>query len=542
MMWLKTKNPQSTQNHELESKRDPQQTESNSSTQDEEIKYPGLKVVIPVTFSLCLACFLVALDRIIISVAVPTISNQFNSFDDIAWYESAYLLTYATLQLPKGRAYTFFPAKWIFLATIVIFEIGSIVCAAAPNSSAFIIGRAIAGIGSAGTTTGSTVIFVDLLPLEKRAAYQGFLGATFGLASIAGPLLGGVFTSKITWRWCFWINLPVGGHALLLMIFILPLKPALREHVGKSSIDRVWQFDPIGTAILIPGLILLLLGLQWGGSESWRSTKVIVTLISGIILLVAFAISQIFIGENGTIPPRIICQRSIAAATAVSLGFGSTLVIITFYLPLWYQAITGLSAVDAGVRMIGYFLVTVVFVIAGGLLVFKAGYYTPVLIVGTALTVVGCGLFTTFRTNTSTARSIGYQVVIGAGLGLSLPQSNNAAQTVLSRKDIPIGITLIQFANQIGGTIFVSVCQGVLQSTLSTQLGQSIPGFDASAISHAGASDLAKLVPEEQLPALLEAYNKGIDDVFYCALAVACLAFVASWFLKWKSVKKQPQA
>lgn len=317
----------------------------------------------------------------------------------------------AVLQFLTQCTKTFFPAKWAFVTLVAIFEIGSIICAAAPNSTAFIVGRAIAGIGSAGNTTGANVILADLLPLEKRPKYQGFIGATFGLASIAGPLLGGVFSTKVSWRWCFWINAPIGGVALIVLILLVPNNPPAQDQSDKLLLQRIKSYDPIGTALLTPGLILVLLALQWGSNGStWSSPRVIATLVLGVVLILAFLVSQIWTGENGTLPPRIMRKRSIVAGTAVSLGFGSTLIVVTFYLPIWYQAIKGLSAVDAGVRMLGYFLITVFFVIFSGIIVSKTGYYTPWLIFGTALLTIGCGLLTTFRVETSTATSIGFQV------------------------------------------------------------------------------------------------------------------------------------
>jgi MFS family permease len=255
------------------------------------------------------------------------------------------------------------------------------------------------------------VIFVDLLPLQKRPKYQGLVGATFGLASIAGPLLGGLFTSKVNWRWCFWINLPIGGVAVLVLFLVLPRMVPPREHRGEPFWRRVRRFDPVGTALLLPGLVLVLLGLQWGGNGyAWGSTRVVVSLVVGLVLLVGFGFVQWWVGDNGTVPSRILTQQSIAAGSVVNLGFGSALTILTFYLPIWFQAIKGLSAFGAGIRLLPYFLGTVVFVIGSGFVISKTGYYNPPLILGTALMVVGGGLLTTFRVDTSTGEYIGFEV------------------------------------------------------------------------------------------------------------------------------------
>jgi MFS family permease len=215
----------------------------------------------------------------------------------------------------------------------------------------------------------------------------------------------------VSWRWCFYINLPFGGLAMIMLMLFLPNDPAPKARSQESFWRKFEQFDPIGLLLLIPGLILVLLALQWGGNQySWSSARVIATLVVGIVLLIMFGISQALIGEKSTLPPRIMCQRSIASASAASLGFGSALIVVSFYLPIWYQAIEQLSAIAAGVRMLAYFLVTVIFVIGSGFIVSKTGYYTPWLIGGTALMIVGCGLFSTLEVGTSTAHIIGYQV------------------------------------------------------------------------------------------------------------------------------------
>lgn len=423
---------------------------------------------------------------------------------------------------------------------MAVFEFGSLICATAVNSNMLIVGRAIAGIGGAGVTTGGFSIIAASLPMQKRPAYIGILHSTFGIATILGPLLGGVITQHVSWRFCFWVNLPIGAITFAFLIFFF--HPPPRNSATTSVLQRLANLDIIGAGLFIPSIIMILLALQWGGTRfAWKSATIIGLFLGGGGLCMVFIFWQIHKADNAMIPPRLMTQRTIFIACLINfLAMGAVMTSI-YYLPEWFQVIKAASPTKSGVMYLPLSISDIISAVLAGMAVSVMGYANPLILAGTALMAVGTGLITTFTTTTYPQHWIPYQVLQGLGAGITLSMPYVATQTVLKGDDIPVGTSLVQLFQFLGGSVFLAIAQAIFANNLLDSLSKlSSTGIDTVEIEkilHAGSASVRKVVTQTQLPGVLGAYNDGIVSTFYVATAAATAAFVVTLGLEWKSVK-----
>lgn len=289
-------------------------------------------------------------DQTILATAIPVISVEFNTSQDIGWWANAYLLTLSAFQLFYGKLYSHFPIKNVYLVAIIIFEIGSLICTTAYSSITLIVGRAIAGLGAAGVFSGSVLITTKVIPLVQRAAYLGIMSAAFGLAAILGPFLGAAILQSTTWRWCFGINLPLGAVTVILC-GILVHTPSDPSAQSLSLVQKALQLDIPGTVFMVGSLICLLMALQWGGAAyPWSNGRVIALFVVSGILAIAFVATQTtkIAGKARTISSSLARNRDIWLAGSYAMCITESVYVAILFLPVWFQDVRGRSPLSSG--------------------------------------------------------------------------------------------------------------------------------------------------------------------------------------------------
>lgn len=306
----------------------------------------------------------------------------------------------------------------------------------APSSIALIVGRAITGVGGAGISSGAFTIIALSAPPKQRPAYIGILGASYGIAAAIGPLVGGAFTSNVTWRWCFYINLPIGGLAAGIILLFYRAPPPL-PFLDAPLKEKVLQMDLGGTLLLLSALVCYVLALQWGGiSLPWSDSKVVGTLVGFALLLIVYGIVQWIQKERAAMIGRLFRRNVIITMIYIDLLAG-TFFLLVYYLPIYFQVVSGVSAAQSGIRNLPLILAQSVATVVSGVTLSKYAYPQPFLLAGAALTAIGSGLLYTLEINTGSGKWIGYQLLAGIGIGWCFQVPVVTAQASVKPEDLP---------------------------------------------------------------------------------------------------------
>ncbi|MER6999669.1 MFS transporter [Streptomyces sp. NPDC000410] len=476
--------------------------------------------------ALLLGMLLAALDQTIVSTALPTIVSELGGMDHLSWVVTAYLLASTAATPLWGKLGDQYGRKKLFQAAIVIFLIGSALCGMAQDMTQLIAFRALQGLGGGGLMVLSMAIVGDIVTPRERGKYQGLFGAVFGATSVLGPLLGGLFTEHLSWRWVFYINIPIGIVALFVIAAVL--------HIPARATRRT--IDYLGTFLIASVATCLVLVASLGGTTwAWDSPQIIGLAVLAAVLLVAFVYVERRAAEP-VLPLKLFRIRTFTLVSVISFVVGFAMFGAMTYLPTFLQVVQGVSPTLSGVHMLPMVLGLLITSTASGQIVSRTGRWKVFPILGTGITAIGLLLLHQLTESTGVWETSAYFFVFGAGLGLVMQVLVLVVQNAVSYADLGVATSGATFFRSIGASFGVAVFGTLFNSGLENKLttalaGQQVPPGAGPAELAADPRAIAELPPALR-PSVVHAYSTAITDVFLYAAPVVVVAFVVAWYLR----------
>ncbi len=466
-----------------------------------------------------------SLDQTVVATAMPTIVGELGGLEHLSWVITAYLLT-STASMPLyGKLSDLYGRKILFQAAIVVFLIGSLLCGLSQNMAELIACRGIQGLGAGGIMILSQTIVGDIIAPRERGRYQGYMGSIFAVAAVAGPLIGGFFTDNLTWRWVFYVNLPIGIMALIVTSFVLRMPVRRFEQ----------RIDYSGSLLMVSGISALLLLTSLGGIEyAWLSPLIIGLGVVGIVLLGFFLLNEARVSEP-LLPLRLFRNKVFAVATALSFIVGIGFLGSVSYLPIYFQVVRGTSATLSGLSMLPLMATVLLGAVGGGRIISKIGRYRMFPIIGTAIMIVGMYLLSRMNDATSSLHAALFMAVLGIGLGMVMQVPILAVQNAVMHKDLGAGTASVNLFRSLGSAFGVAIFGAILSNRLTSELKQTVPPQVLGQLNPdmltASPAQL-KALPAAVHAGVIHAFSLSLDTVFLWAVPMMFVAFLVSWLLQ----------